>query len=122
VSASTSGGNSAVAAAALLSAAPLALTLVVRVRVVRSRDISDFLFGADQVGRALSNWSQALGVRGRRKPRRLPFGFEWLPIICRGWRLLVRSRGSAFEGHCPFQCGRGRGGRLAFPAGRRRRC
>jgi len=78
VSASTSGGNSAVAAAALLSAAPFVLALVVRVRVVRSRDISDFLFGADHEGARPLNWSQALGFRGRRTPRCLPFGCEWL--------------------------------------------
>src|SRR2546421_4930263 len=67
VSASTSGGNSAVAAADLpasLSDAPLALALLVRVRVIRSFDISDFLFGAAACGRALSQL-----ISGARRPR-----------------------------------------------------
>jgi hypothetical protein len=53
---SISGGISTAAAALLasLSAAPLALDLLLRVRVVRSRDISVFSLGRDALGRALS--------------------------------------------------------------------
>jgi hypothetical protein len=86
-----SGITSTAAAAGLpgsLSAAPLAptLLLLVRVRVLGSRDISVFLFVAPRKGGALSNPFAAVRSATTVNTRaRVPFGIwlKLLPFMCR---------------------------------------
>jgi hypothetical protein len=87
---SISGGISTAAAALLdsLSEAPLALDLLLRVRVVRSRDISVFSLGRDALGRALyESVSRRVLARlhgAESRPSFVELWLKLLPIMCRG--------------------------------------